>query len=114
MAALCIAVAGCTYSQNGCMVGHYCLVPFDGGSVNPSDWTPTASATGSLQVVAAKCDMLAHGTAPAGGGIFAAGSPAFVSDAMAGMALQQGLNKKGYIQDTINDCMTINGFERSH
>jgi len=58
--------------------------------------------------------MLAHGTAPTQGEAFAAGSPAFVSTTMADEEVQQGMNKKGYIQDTINDCMTINGFQRSH
>jgi hypothetical protein len=28
-----IGLCGCTYSENGCLVGHYCLIPFnvDGG-----------------------------------------------------------------------------------
>jgi hypothetical protein len=112
--ALCVFVSSCTYSESGCMVGHYCLIPFDGGSVNVRDWTPTANATGAVEVVAAKCDMLAHGTVPAEGGAFAVGSPAFVSGAMAGATLQQGMKQMGYVQNTIRDCMTINGFQRNH
>ncbi len=95
------------------MVGHYCLVPFDGGSANARDWTPTANATGPVEVVAAKCDMLAHGTIPPDGGAFAVGSPAFVSGAMAGATLQQGMKQMGYVQNTIRDCMTINGFQKT-
>lgn len=113
LAALCLGVSACTYSQNGCMVGHYCLIPFDGGSVNASDWTPTANATGPVQVVAAKCDMIAHGTVPADGSTFAAGDPSFVNGVMANAALQQGMKQKGYVQDTIRDCMTMNGFQRN-
>ncbi|MBU6449190.1 MAG: hypothetical protein KGQ26_06135 [Rhodospirillales bacterium] len=79
------------------MIGHYCLIPFDGGSVNASDWTPTAAATGPVQVVAAKCDMLAHGTVPAGSSTFAEGDPAFVSGAMANATLQQGMNQMEYV-----------------
>ena len=95
------------------MVGHYCLVPFDGGSANASEWTSTANATGPVEVVAAKCDMLAHGTIPPDGGAFAVGSPAFVSGAMAGVTLQQGTKQMGYVQNTIRDCMTINGFQKN-
>ena len=95
------------------MVGKYCLIPFDGGSVNTRDWTPTANATGPLEVIAAKCDMLAHGTAPAGGGAFAMGNPAFVSGAMAGATLQNGMTQMSYVQNTIRNCMVMNGFERS-
>ena len=114
LAVLCLGMSACTYSENGCLIGHYCLVPFDGGSANAQDWTPTAKATGPVDVVAAKCDMLAHGTFPPEGGAFAVGSPAFVSDAMAGAALQQGMNRMGYVQNTIHDCMIINGFQRNH
>jgi hypothetical protein len=96
------------------MIGHYCLIPFDGGSVNAQDWTPTANATGPVDMVAAKCDMLAHGTVPPADGVFAAGSPAFVSSAMAGASLDQGMKQKGYVQNTIRDCMVMNGFQRSH
>jgi hypothetical protein len=64
LAALDIGVSACTYSESGCMIGHYCLVPFDGGSVNARDWTSTANATGPVEATAAKCDMLAHGTPP--------------------------------------------------
>ncbi len=112
LAAFCIGVSACTYSENGCMIGHYCLVPFDGGNANARDWTPTANATDPVEVVAAKCDMVAHGTAPSGGGVFAAGSPAFVSGAMAGATIQQGVNQMSYVQNTIHDCMVINGFQR--
>jgi len=56
------------------MIGHYCLIPFDGGSVNAGNWTPTANATGPVEVVAVKSDVLAHGTAPPDSGAFAAGS----------------------------------------
>jgi hypothetical protein len=91
--ALCILMSACTYSQNGCLVGHYCLVPFDGGSVNASDWTPTANATGPVNVVAAKCDMLAHSSVP---------------------SLDEGMTQVEYVQDTIRDCMMINGFQRNH
>jgi hypothetical protein len=96
------------------MIGHYCLVPFDGGSVNARDWIPTAGATGSVEVVAAKCDILAHRTAPPDGSAFAAGSPSFVSSAMAGAVLQQGMKKMSYVQNITRDCMIINGFQRSH
>ena len=96
------------------MIGNYCLVPFDGGSVNARAWTPTANATGPVEVVAAKCDMLAHGTVPPDGGAFAFGSPAFVSGAMAGAALQQGMKQMGYVQNITRDCMVMNGFQRSH
>jgi hypothetical protein len=114
LVALCVGVVACTYSESGCMVGHYCLIPFDGGSANAHEWTPTANATGPVEVVAAKCDMLAHGTAPPDGGAFAVGSPAFVSGVMAGATLQQGMKQMGYIQNTIRDCMVINGFQINH
>jgi hypothetical protein len=113
LAVLFVSVSACTYSENGCMVGHYCLVPFDGGSAKASDWTPTANATGPVEVVAAKCDMLAHGTVPPEGGFYAAGSQAFVSGAMAGATLQQGMKQMGYVQNVIRDCMTMNGFQRN-
>lgn len=90
-----------------------CLVPFDGGSANANDWKPTAGATGPVEVVAAKCDMLAHGMAPTDSSVFAAGSPAFVSGAVAGATLQQGMKQMGSVQNTIRDCMVINGFKRS-
>lgn len=114
LAVLCLGISACTYSENGCLVGHYCLVPADGGSANAQDWTPTANATGPVDVVAAKCDMLAHGTVPPEGGAFAAGSAAFVSTVMASESLQQGMKEKGYVQNTIRDCMIINGFQRKH
>jgi len=114
LAALCGGLSGCTYSESGCIIGHYCLVPFDGGSVNASDWTPAANATGPVEVVAAKCDMLAHGTVPPDGGSFAAGSPAFVSGAMAGASFQRGMSQMGYVQNFIHDCMVMNGFQRNH
>ncbi len=113
LVALCVGMSACTYSENGCTIGKYCLAPFNGGSVNARDWTPTAHASGPLEVTAAKCDMLAHGTVPTGGGAFAIGSPAFVSGAMAGAALQQGMTRKSYVQNTIRNCMVMNGFERS-
>jgi hypothetical protein len=94
------------------MIGHYCLVPFDGGSANAREWTPTTNATGPVEVVAAKCDMLAHGTVPPDSGAFAVGSPAFVSGAMAGVTIQQGMKQMGYVQNTIKDCMIVNGFQR--
>lgn len=106
-------LSGCTYSESGCMVGHYCLVPFDGGSANARDWIPTANATGPVDMVAAKCDMIAHGAAPAGGEVFAAGSPAFVSGAMAGATLGQGMRTMASVQNTIHDCMVMNGFRRA-
>ena len=114
VAALCVGVSACTYSESGCMIGHYCLIPFDGGSVNASNWTPTANATGPVEVVAAKCDMLAHGTVPPDSGAFAAGSPAFVSGAMAGATLQQGMKQMSYVQNMTNDCMIMNGFHKNH
>ena len=95
------------------MVGHYCLVPFDGGSVNARDWTPTANATGPLEITAAKCDMVAHGTVPTNGGAFAIGSPAFVSGAMAGVAFQQGMKQMSYVQNVVRDCMVMNGFQKA-
>ncbi len=113
LAALCVGVSACTYSESGCMIGQYCLVPFDGGSVNARNWTPNANATGPVEVVAAKCDMLAHGTVPPDGGAFAVGSPAFVSGAIAGATIQQGMKQMGYVQNTIRDCMAINGFQRT-
>jgi hypothetical protein len=58
--------------------------------------------------------MLAHGTVPPEGGAFAAGSAAFVSTVMASESLQQGMKEKGYVQNTIRDCMIINGFQRKH
>ncbi len=113
VATLCVGLSACTYSESGCMIGHYCLIPFDGGSVNASNWTPTANATGPVAVVSAKCDMLAHGTVPPDTGTFAAGSPAFVSSAMAGATLQQGMDKMSYVQNTIDDCMVMNGFQKN-
>ena len=96
--ALCVSVSACTYSESGCVIGHYCLVPFDGGSANARDWTPTANATGPVEVIAAKCDMLAHGTVPSDGGAFAVGNPAFVSGAVAGVTIQQGMKQMGYVR----------------
>lgn len=84
------------------MIGNYCLVPMDGGSVNVSNWTPGANATGPVEVVAAKCDMLAHGTVP----------PA--NDAMAGATiLSQSMERMGHVQNTIKDCMILNGFHKN-
>jgi len=111
-AALLIALTGCTYSEGGCMIGHYCLVPFDGGSANAADWRPTTHASGPVEEVAAKCDAIAHGTEPAETGAFAFGKPAFVGGAMAGVTLQNGMNRMSHVQDTIKDCMVMNGFRR--
>jgi hypothetical protein len=111
---LAISISGCTYSQNGCMIGNYCLIPFDGGSVNARDWKPTANAAGPVTVIAAKCDMIAHGTIPPSGGAFVLGSQEFVDSAMAGIALSQGMRQMDYVQNTIRDCMTINGFQKIH
>ena len=113
LVALCLSVSACTYSENGCMIGDYCLIPFDGGSVNSQDWKPTADATGPVKVIAAKCDMLAHGTVPPDDGVFIVGSPEFVSSAMAGVTLQQGMKRMSSVQNTIRDCMIINGFQRN-
>jgi hypothetical protein len=112
LTALCISISACTYSNNGCMIGDYCLIPFDGGSVNIHDWESTANATGPIKIIAAKCDMLAHGTVPPSGGAFVAGSPAFVDGTMSGIMLQQGMSRMSYVQNTIRDCMIINGFQK--
>jgi hypothetical protein len=94
------------------MIGNYCLIPFDGGSVNASAWVPTANATGPTEVVAAKCDMLAHGTVPPDGGFFAVGSQAFVGGAMAGATIGQGMKTMSYVQNVVHDCMVMNGFQK--
>jgi hypothetical protein len=107
-----LAVAGCTYSESGCMVGHYCLVPFDGGSAHAADWTPAPAAAVPVDVAAANCDMIAHGMAPSGESVFAFGSPTFVGATMAGATLSQGMRQMASVQNTIKDCMIVHGFRR--
>jgi hypothetical protein len=100
----------CTYSDGGCLIGHYCLIPVDGGSAKSTDWLPTDHASGPVEEVAARCDMIAHGTEPADSSVIAIGKPAFVGGVMAGSMLVNGMNKMGHVQDTIKDCMIMNGF----
>ena len=107
-----LIATACTYSESGCMVGHYCLIPFDGGSANDADWLPTDHASGPVEEVAAKCDAIAHGTEPAESGAFAFGQPAFVGSVMAGAVLQNGMNRMSHVQGTIKNCMVMNGFRR--
>lgn len=107
-----LVATACTYSESGCMVGHYCLIPFDGGSANAADWVPTDHASGLVEEVAAKCDAIAHGMEPAESGAFAFGQPAFVGSVMAATVLQNGMNRMSHVQGTIKNCMIMNGFRR--